>query len=93
MYSAFPQTTPPSTRPCPSMYLVAECSTKSAPKSRGVCKMGVAKQLSTAKIISFPFFKAANSAISIKSKPGLEGLSQKKNLVFSLIATSQALIS
>ena len=38
---------PPKTLPCPSMCLVAEYIIISAPNSRGFCRIGVAKTLST----------------------------------------------
>ena len=38
---------PPSTLPWPSRYLVAEWITRSAPSSKGRCRAGVQKQLST----------------------------------------------
>ena len=43
-----PTTAPPTQRPCPSRYLVAEWMTRSAPSSSGRCRAGVQKQLSTA---------------------------------------------
>ncbi|MCY1466305.1 hypothetical protein D9M71_845850 [compost metagenome] len=45
-----PATTPPMQRPWPSMNLVAECTTMSAPIFSGCCKAGVQKQLSTTSI-------------------------------------------
>ena len=73
------------TSECPPRYLVAECITISAPNSKGSCKYGVAKVLSTATKIALLFCLtileiASISAIFIK---GLVGVSNQINLVLS----------
>ena len=57
------------------MYLVAECTTRSAPTPRGRCSRGVANVLSTH--VSTPFSRAARTSAgtSAISSMGLVGLS------------------
>ena len=91
--SLLPTNAPPSTRPWPSIYLLAECNTTSAPNIKGFWMAGVAKQLSTINSASWScasLDKKLKSAICAK---GLEGLSQYSTLVFGCIACCQASLS
>ena len=81
---------PAMTRPCPSRYLVPECMTMSAPISIGRCKIGVAKQLSTASHAPALCARSAKAWISHTSVKGLVGVSANKILVFGRIAAFQA---
>ncbi|MNT88697.1 hypothetical protein D3C72_2293000 [compost metagenome] len=63
------------------MYLVVECTTTSAPRSRGVWKYGVAKVLSTVKITFASFEIAARAWMSTSFSKGLVGVSTQSNLV------------
>jgi hypothetical protein len=85
-----PQTAPPSTRPWPSMYLVAEWMTRSAPSSSGRCRMGVQKQLSTATRMPWAWAMAVRARISAISVSGLDGVSRKNSFVSGWIAASHA---
>ena len=80
--SAFePATAPPSTRPWPSRYLVAEWITRSAPSSRGRCRIGVQKTLSTASSAPAFFATAASVGMSETSVSGFDGVSRKRSRV------------
>src|ERR1039458_6211334 len=89
IFFLLPSTAPPSTRPCPSMYLVAEWITISAPNCSGRCRIGVQKQLSTAS--SAPQLLAITeiAAMSEISVSGLDGVSRKNNLVLGRIVVEQ----
>ena len=76
-----PQTAPPSTLPCPSRCLVAECTTKSAPSAIGRCSAGVHSTLSTASAAPAFFASAASAAMSATSPSGLDGVSRNSSLV------------
>jgi hypothetical protein len=81
-----PHTAPPSTRPWPSRYLVAEWITRSAPIFSGRCRAGVQKQLSTTSKAPPPCATCANAAMSNTSVSGFEGVSMNTSLVFGRIA-------
>src|SRR6516165_8100766 len=70
---AFAATTPPTASPCPPRYLVALCSTRSAPQRAGFCRMGVAKVLSTT--TGRPSAAPATAATSTRSRVGFAGVS------------------
>ena len=59
-----PTTAPPTQRPWPSRYLVAEWTTMSAPSASGCCSAGVQKQLSTTSRQSWARARAARARIS-----------------------------
>ncbi|MNP08931.1 hypothetical protein D3C76_1010180 [compost metagenome] len=84
-----PATTPPMLRPWPSMYLVAEWITTSAPSFSGCCSAGVQKQLSTASSAPRAWAISASAAMSTSSASGLDGDSTNSSLVFGLQAASQ----
>ncbi|MCY1170172.1 hypothetical protein D9M73_102330 [compost metagenome] len=90
MKSSVPHTAPASTRPCPSIILVALYAVTSAPNSIGRCSAGVAKALSTTLVMprarAMPQI-ALRSAMSIV---GLAGVSKKNTLVLALAASSNA---
>jgi hypothetical protein len=73
--SAGPTTAPPSTRPWPSMYLVAECTTRTAPRLSGFCSAGEQKQLSTASSAPQAWAMSATARMSMISVSGLDGVS------------------
>src|SRR5665811_2238396 len=73
--SWLPTVIPASTLPCPSINLVPEWMTKSAPNCIGCCKYGEAKQLSTMNIRLCLFAISAKASISKTSTPGLVGVS------------------
>ena len=75
-----PSTAPPSTRPCPSRYLVAEWITMSAPSATGRCNAGVQKQLSTASRAPMRRESALSAVTSTISVSGLEGVSRNSSL-------------
>jgi hypothetical protein len=77
---------PAITRPWPSKYLVPECMTMSDPIAMGRCKMGVAKQLSTASKAPALCAMSAKAAMSHTSVKGLVGVSANKILVLGRIA-------
>ena len=87
---AEPATTPPRQRPWPSMYLVAEWMTISAPSASGFCSTGVQKQLSTASSAPWAWATSASAAMSTSSASGLDGDSTMNSLVFGLQAAAQA---
>ena len=88
-YFFLPKIAPPNTLPCPSICLVAEYITTSAPKLRGFCKIGVAKTLSTTTKEPFFFAIFETASMSIISKHGFDGVSKKIIFVFFLKAFSQ----
>ena len=63
------------------MYLVSECTTKSAPSSKGRVASGVAKVESTARRRPFAWARFAKAAMSDRRVIGLAGLSIHSNLV------------
>ena len=80
--SAFdPATAPPSTRPCPSRYLVAEWMTRSAPSSSGRCSAGVQNTLSTTSSAPACFAISARASMSETSVSGLDGVSRNSSRV------------
>ena len=81
---------PAITRPWPSKYLVPECITISAPMSMGRCKMGVAKQLSTASKAPALCASSAKATMSHTSVKGLVGVSAHSNRVLGRIAAVHA---
>ncbi|MNI59289.1 hypothetical protein D3C73_1144460 [compost metagenome] len=84
-----PATTPPMQRPWPSMNLVAEWNTMSAPSLSGCCSAGVLKQLSTTSMAPRAWAISASAAMSTSSASGLEGDSRISSLVLALMALSQ----
>jgi outer membrane receptor protein involved in Fe transport len=80
-YFLAPTTAPPKQRPCPSMYLVAECTTISAPSFNGCCNAGVQKQLSTTNKAPAACAIFAIAATSATSFNGFEGVSKKNKCV------------
>ncbi|MNC87015.1 hypothetical protein D3C83_27090 [compost metagenome] len=82
-----PAIAPPITRPCPSMNLVAECTTMSAPSSSGFCSTGVQKTLSTAS--SAPALRASVDSFSRSeiSVSGFDGVSRNSSRVLRRIAS------
>ena len=81
---------PAMTRPWPSRYLVPECMTMSAPMAIGSCRLGVAKQLSTANSAPALCAKSARAWISHTSVSGLVGVSTKSKRVLGRSASRQA---
>src|SRR3989440_8449013 len=73
--SAFTTSMPPTMSLCPFRYLVVECSTTSAPSSRGRWKQGVAKVLSTTHSAPAPRAIAATACRSHSRIIGLVGVS------------------
>jgi len=90
--SFLPTVTPPNTRPCPSIYLVAEWITRSAPYLMGCCRIGVAKQLSTTRMHLCFLENLPNHSRSMISNAGLEGVSTNIILVLGLMALSQSFV-
>ena len=88
--SSLPTTAPPTQRPWPSMYLVAEWITMSAPRSSGRWRTGVQKQLSTTSQQSCRCASSASAAMSPSSVNGLEGVSRNSMRVFGVMADAQA---
>ena len=84
-----PSTAPPSTRPCPSRYFVAEWMIRSAPSSSGRCSAGVQKQLSTTSSAPASCATSASAAMSNTSVSGLEGDSTNSSRVFGRSAARQ----
>ncbi len=63
------------------MYLVSECTTKSAPSSRGRVAIGVAKVESTASNAAPSWAMRAAAAMSLSRTMGLAGVSSHTSLV------------
>ncbi len=76
---------PPIEVPCPPMNLVAECTTMSAPCSRGWHRYGVATVLSTTNGIPCSWAMPDTPSKSSTSPLGLPMVSAKKALVLGLI--------
>ncbi len=74
----------------PPRYLVALCTTRSIPCSRGRWFTGVANVLSVQVVIARSLAKAATPARSVRVSVGLTGVSTKMSRVFDLIAASNA---
>src|SRR5690606_15539653 len=70
---------------CPPRYLVAECMTRSAPRSSGFWRKGVAKVLSTPTSILCSFAILETATMSMIFIIGLVGVSIQISLVFSVI--------
>ena len=71
---------------CPPKYLVAECIMISAPWSKGFCKYGEAKVLSTQSKALAAFAMIAMAAISLIFINGLVGVSIQINFVLPVTA-------
>ncbi len=85
-----PTTAPPTQRPWPSRYLVAEWITRSAPSSSGRCSAGVQNTLSTARS-AFAFFATRDKAsMSDTSVSGFDGVSRNSIRLFFRIARSHS---
>ena len=84
--SALAHRAPAMTRPCPSNDLVPECTMISAPSVIGFCKMGDAKQLSTANQAPAARAISASAAMSHTSVNGLVGVSANNSLVWGVTA-------
>ena len=78
--ASLPMTAPPTQRPWPSKYLVAEWITISAPSSSGRCRAGVQKQLSTTSRQSLTWASSARALISATSVTGFEGVSRNSQI-------------
>ncbi len=72
------------------MYLVAECSTRSAPYSSGRCTIGEQNVLSTTRIRPCFFANAATLARSTSFSIGLVGVSAQIIFVFGFSAAFSA---
>ncbi|MNI62854.1 hypothetical protein D3C73_1181890 [compost metagenome] len=83
-------TMPPTMSEWPLRYLVAECSTRSAPSSSGRCSIGEAKVLSTTTIRPWRLAMAATAAMSTIFSIGLVGVSIHTIFVFDVIDASNA---
>ena len=77
LYWSVPRIAPPRTRPWPSMCLVAEYTTTSAPSSSGFCSTGLANTLSTTTIAPAAWASSLTALRSTISSPGFEGVSRK----------------
>jgi hypothetical protein len=88
--SRSPTTAPPTQRPWPSRYLVAEWMTMSAPRASGCCSAGVQKQLSTTSRQPLRRASSARARMSTSSVSGLEGVSTNSRRVSGRMARSQA---
>ena len=82
--------TPPTVPACPSMYLVVEWVTISAPHSMGRQLTGVAKVLSTIRGTPWRWAAAAKRSISSTQREGFEIVSPKTSFVFSRKAASSS---
>ena len=89
IYFSEPKIAPPSTRPWPSICLVAEYMTISAPCANGFCKIGDAITLST--MTSAPTRCASSEIIWISTSwsMGFDGVSRKTTLVSTWSALAQ----
>ena len=76
-----PSTAPPSTRPWPSICLVQEYTTTSAPSCSGCCSSGVANTLSTTTIAPAACASSATARRSTMSSIGLDGVSSSTSWV------------
>ena len=86
-----PAITPAVPNPCPLKYFVAECTTRSAPRSRAFCRYGDAKVESTIILMLPPFFVFTISEIALISeilRVGFAGVSTYTKVVFGWIAAS-----
>lgn len=72
------------------MYLVSECTTKSAPSANGWVAMGVAKVESTANATPWASAMAATAAMSVRRRVGFAGVSIQSMRVSGRIAASTA---
>ena len=79
---------PPRHLPWPSICLVAEYTTMSAPSSSGFCSNGVANTLSTMTLAPALWASAETALISTMSRPGFDGVSTKTHFVGHLSASS-----
>ena len=84
--SSEPANTPPITRPCPSMALVAEETEISAPCFKGCEPTGDSRLLSTTKSAPMLCANSAKASKSATSPKGLEGVSKNSSLVLALTA-------
>ena len=84
---------PAITRPWPSKYLVAECSTTSAPKRMGFCSAGLQKQLSTTSSAPPSWAMSASAWMSHTSVKGLVGVSAISSLVLGRMALFHSVTS
>ena len=83
-----PARTPATVSPCPLMYLVAECSTISAPCSMGLDRYGLRNVLSTINVNSCLSANERNAAISEMYIFGLVTVSTNKAFVLGRTASS-----
>ncbi len=79
---------PPTTSEWPPRYLVAECTTTSAPCSKGRWSAGVAKVLSTTRIAPWAWATSAIAVMSRQVSSGLVGVSSH-----TIVASSGQLAS
>jgi hypothetical protein len=73
---------PPMISEWPPMYLVTECTTTSAPRSRGFVFTGDEKVLSTTRRTPVPFSSFAIAAMSKTFSVGFVGVSSQTSFVF-----------
>ena len=89
IYEKEPRIAPASTRPCPSICLVAEYITTSAPSASGFCRTGDAITLSTITVAPTLCARSLTIRISTISISGLLGDSIKTTLVGLFSAAAQ----
>ncbi|CNV97272.1 Uncharacterised protein [Mycobacterium tuberculosis] len=75
--------------PCPPRYLVAECTTMSAPWANGWIRYGVAMVLSTINGTPLRWATSETAGVSSRSICGLEMVSAKNALVLGRTAACQ----
>ena len=85
-----PMIAPPNVRPCPSMCLVVEYTTTSAPSSNGFWSSGVANTLSTTTVAPACWASSETAAMSTSSSIGLEGVSMNTQAVGVASVTAPA---
>ncbi|OGR47631.1 MAG: hypothetical protein A2X37_03690 [Elusimicrobia bacterium GWA2_66_18] len=69
---------------------MVECTATSAPSSKGRCRAGLAKVLSTASLAPFAWASLAAERMSVIRSRGLEGDSIQTNFVLGVNAASKA---
>ena len=90
-------TAPASTSPCPLRYLLAECTTRSAPCSNGRVSTGVATVLSTATRTPAACASSQTAARSVTSHIGFAGVSVHSSRVrpgrIAAVTASRSVVS
>ena len=82
--------TPPSVVPWPAMYLVAECTTMSAPSASGLHRKGEGTVLSTTSGTPCAWATSATARMSSSVRLGLPRLSANTARVLGFIAAANA---